>query len=120
MERKWCKVKGIGRKSLFAETEGGELVIISKQYTGMAEAQKGDIIEFSPCPFVPNPGTAFPRMPKFYADFPEVIALGRRFTTKPPVTRPRPDATAVDWKAKKEHDADIDGLREVRAGAART
>src|SRR5260370_41310428 len=104
MERKWCKVTGIGRKSLFAETEEGELVIASKQYSGMAEAQKGDIIEFSACPFVPNPGTAFPRMPKFYADFPEVIALGRRFTANPPVAR-RSDGTgtAVDWKAKKEH-----------------
>jgi hypothetical protein len=114
-EWKWCKVISITPKSVFGSTEDGWHVIIPKRYMGMEQAQKGDIVEFRAEPFVPHPGQIWIPAPKFRATYPEIIAKAVVRAAKPG-TRPRPDATAVEWKQEKENAFDADAFREAHAG----
>ena len=101
---RWCRVRGIGQKHIFAHTDDGDVVMVSKNFTGMAEVQKGDVIQFVPTPF--RSRTQEPAKPYFsvtwYALAPVIIA--RYFKAQTAVARPQIDAVA--WKQRQEDAAD--------------
>jgi len=113
-EWKWCKVIAVTPKSVFGSTEDGWHVIMSKRYEGMEQAEKGDIVEFQAGPFVPRPGQVWTPEPKFYGMFPCIIAKSVVHAAKP-VTRPRKDATAVEWKEAHDDAADRRAFQEARS-----
>ncbi len=109
--RMWCKVGAIKNTTIYAFTVNDELVLMRKG--DLEGVQTGDIVSFIPLP--PRTGAGFNRsMAKFFGAQPRIIARGIPY----PITRD--GSTAVEWKQKQETRAEINGLREVHAGAGRS
>jgi hypothetical protein len=98
----WCQIFAIGKKHVFGHTTDGDVVLVPKTYRGMEAVQRGDIVEFTPSPFVAASGSPPPNKTgyeaKFYARNPIIIARFFRAETRDPLAWKKRTESGDEWR----------------------
>jgi hypothetical protein len=100
-QRMWCKVAKILNRAVLGYTQENDLVLISRTFKDMKQAEPGDIVSF--IPQLNNRAPVPDHKPaKWFAIYPQIIA--RKFCA--PVTRAGESVDAFAWKAEQDSAAD--------------